>query len=124
MDNKKCTESLLIERIISCEPIKIILGVLIRFGKEFEDNIYERQCIKLNNDNKLYSLISYSETNEILCFKFENNIDLNFTKKDNDIICTIGTETFIMNNIIRKCYKKMNFNSDELDRIVDFIKPN
>jgi hypothetical protein len=116
------------ERVIAAEPVKITVGISTKLESESTNNLYRRQCIKIGNDNKLYPLLSCSETPDNLCFKFEDNVDLNLMKKNNDIVYNIKTnnlnETNVMNNTVRNFYKSISFNSNELDKIADFIKPN
>jgi hypothetical protein len=132
MFNKKC---LSIDRIIGYDPIKITIGVsneVLTLPKRklqpIEYNNFKRQCIKFENDPKLYSLVSYNETKTELHYEFENNIHLKFIKQNNNILYNIKygnlNETVIMTDLFKKLIKKINFNSTELDKIVDFINYN
>lgn len=70
---------------------------------------------------------SYCQTDNTLCYEFENNIKLCFIKEKNgDIIYNIKKDnkstTKIMDPQFVNNYKNMNLKSKEFDLIGDFLK--
>jgi hypothetical protein len=115
--------TMVIDRIIVAEPHRIEIGVCGVVGKE--NNPYKTQVIRVNN-KPLKSLVNYTETSNSLIYDFEDNIKLQLTKRDNDIIYHIKTNdiehTSIVHPIIRNNWKRISLKSDELDKIDDFMK--
>jgi hypothetical protein len=110
------------DRIICQEPYMIHVGAYLK-GKE--DNPYKMQVIRVN-DKPLKTLVSFVESSNALQYEFEDNISLKLMKKDNDIVYHIKTDeinhTGVMNDMIRKHWKDVSWNSKELDRIGTFVK--
>ena len=115
---------MIIDRIIVAEPYRIEVGVCGTVGKE--NNPYKAQVIRVNN-GQLKSLVNYTETNNSLIYDFEDNVKLQLTKRDNDIIYHIKTEdiehTINMHPFVRRAWKTISLKSEELDKIADFVKP-
>ena len=116
--------SMLIDRIIVAEPHRIEVGVCGTVGKE--NNPYKSQVIRINN-GPLKSLVNYTETHNSLIYDFEDNVKLQLTKRENDIVYHIKTEdiehTSNMNPLVRQIWKTISLKSEELDKIADFVKP-
>ncbi len=117
--------AMIIDRIIVAEPHRIDVGVCGIVGKE--NNPYKTQVIRVNN-GQLKSLVNYTETSNSLIYDFEDNIKLQLTKRENDIIYHIKTNdieyTSNMNPVVRQIWKKISLKSEELDKISDFVKLN
>ncbi len=114
--------TMVIDRIICTEPYLVNIGVCGIVGKE--DNPYKKQVIRVNN-GQLKSLVNYTVTSNSIIYDFEDNIKLQFTKRENDIVYHIKTNdiehTSIVPNILRNNYSKISLASEELDKIADFF---
>ncbi len=124
MGNKQLGPSMLIDRIITNDPYPIYVGVNGEVGKK--DNPYGKQVIRVN-DGSLKPLVSFTETNNSLIYDFEDNVKLQLTKRDDDIVYHIKTNdidhTSLVNPSIRKNWKTISLTSNELDKIAGFINP-
>ncbi len=129
--NKKNTlfsgPAMVIDRIIVAEPHRIEVGVCgFDVSKNKENNPYKSQVIRVNN-GPLKSLVNYTETSNSLIYDFEDNIKLQLTKREKDIVYHIKTEdiehTSNMNPLVRQIWKTISLKSKELDKIADFVKP-
>ncbi len=129
--NKKNTlfsgPAMVIDRIIVAEPHRIEVGVYgFDVSKNKENNPYKSQVIRVNN-GPLKSLVNYTETSNSLIYDFEDNIKLQLTKREKDIVYHIKTEdiehTSNMNPLVRQIWKTISLKSKELDKIADFVKP-
>ena len=114
---------MIIERIITAEPYSVCIGVNGEVGEE--RNPYKTQVIRVNN-GQLKSLVNFTETNNSLIYDFEDNIKLQLTKRENDIIYHIKTEnieyTSNVHPLVRNHWKTISLKSEELDKIADFVK--
>jgi hypothetical protein len=80
--------------------------------------------------NNYYSLLNFIESENTLTYLFENNTQLIFNKNNNIIKIIFITYLnnnkieyiFDMNSIIIKYYKPILMDTQEFDKIVDFIK--
>lgn len=114
------------DRIIDSEPL-ILIGICGAKKEDDKINPFAIQCLRLNGENKLYSLKSYQKTNQSLCYEFENDIKLCFMKQlDNKIaynLKTLNTNTTKeMDNFFVNNFKPLHLASNEFDLIDDFIK--
>ena len=116
-------EQLKSERLID-NDLKIYIGLVYQTD---DLNPYSAQAIKIGTNN-VKRLETFIETTNGLIYKFEDNIELILSKREDDIFIGFknGDEKIIttkMNRIIRKLYKQL-FNNQvslELNKIYDFI---
>lgn len=121
------------ERVIT-DDIKI--GVLNK-GSTLVDSEYNH--LKYTNQgicykNQYYNLIQAKNEDTKLIYNFRglyptDNITLELTLKNSDIYCSLynynsSFETGYINNIIRKTYKTINFDSKEIDWIFELFNKN
>jgi hypothetical protein len=123
--NQKLEPYMKVDRIVSAEPYLIHVGVNFETGDI--SNPFKNQVIRIGDD-KLRSLVSYSETKDVLEYEFEENVQLKLMKKDGDVVYHIKTNdinyTSKVNDIIRKHWKSISFSSNELDKISTWMKRN
>jgi hypothetical protein len=86
--------------------------------------VKHKQYIKINN--KLYYLKKNYKSNLYISFTFDNNIVLSFIKFDDYIMISAFDDngnilTKHMDPTLIKNFKKINYNSQEIDYIYDFI---
>ena len=116
--------NLIIERQLANEPINIKLGVCGSIGDP--QNPYRTQCIKINNEFNAHSLLAFCETSNALIYDFEDDIKLTIMKSNNKINYNIKNPninlTCEMDSVHRKWIKTISMSSNELDKIVDFVK--
>lgn len=116
------------DRIIDSEP-NILIGICGQKKADDKTNPFAIQCLRLYDENKLYSLKSYQQTDKSLCYEFENDIRLCFLKQHNGKIAynlkTPSTDTTKqMDEVLVNHFKPLHFASPEFDLIDDFIKTN
>ena len=115
--------SMVIDRIITAEPYPVYVGVNGAVGQE--GNPYKTQVIRVNN-GPLKSLINFTETNNSLIYDFEDNIKLQLTKREDDVVYHIKTNdieyTSNIHPIVRNHWKTISLKSEELDKIATFVK--
>ena len=108
--NQKLGPYMKVDRIVSAEPYLIHVGVNFETGDE--SNPFKNQVIRIGDD-RLRSLVSYSETKDALEYEFEENVQLKLMKKDGDVVYHIKTNdinyTSKVNDIIRKHWKSISF---------------
>ena len=116
--------AMIIDRIITAEPYPVYVGVNGTVGQK--ENPYKTQVIRVNN-GPLKSLVSFTETNNSLIYDFEDNIKLQLTKRDNNVVYHIKTNDIEYTNnihpIVRKHWKTISLASNELDKIAPFVRP-
>ncbi len=107
---------MMIERIIAADPHEIYIGI-----SEGE------QVIRVDRGD-LKKLISFHDRNGKLHYEFEGNILLEFMKSENgEIQYRLQVPPFeviqMMNPVVQKHWKNIEFKSDEFDKIGVFINP-
>lgn len=123
---KKILYTLKQDRLIDSEP-EILIGICGQKREDDKANPFAIQCLRLYDENKLYSLKAYQQTDKSLCYEFENDIRLCFLKQHNDKIAynlkTPSTNTTKqMNELLVNRFKPLHFASNEFDLIDKFIK--
>jgi hypothetical protein len=108
--------SMMIERIIAADPHEIYIGI-----SEGE------QVIRVDRGD-LKKLISFHDRIGKLHYEFEGNILLEFMKSENgEIQYRLQVPPFeviqMMNPVVQKHWKNIEFKSDEFDKIGAFINP-
>ncbi len=123
MGNKISSERLLFDRVIDGEE-QIYIGVN---GNKNQDNPMSTQKIHLG-DFQYKNLHFFTSTPTNLTYEFEDNVMLRFYKNEkNEVFYNIKCpeknidKTKIMNEICVKNFKKIEFHSNEFDKIYDFI---
>jgi hypothetical protein len=114
------------DRFISFDEPKITIGIC---GKKHADdklNPLSHQCIRINDNDELYSLKTYIRSDTSICYEFEKDIRLCFIKHEKDILYNLKTKnidtTQQMDNDIINNFKPLMLASKEFDMINDFIK--
>jgi|LauGreDrversion4_2_1035121.scaffolds.fasta_scaffold15110_4 hypothetical protein len=115
----------IIERQLVNEPVNIKFGVCGGAGEP--SNPYKTQCIKINNESRPHSLLTFCETSNALIMDFEDNIRLTLMKSSDDKInYNIKTNSINMTNELdtfhRTWIKPVLMGAPELDKMVRFIK--
>jgi hypothetical protein len=112
-----------VQRIIAYKPTKIIIGICI--NNENNINVF-KQCIAIDDELIPNQLISCTENKIMLCYKFDNDIKLNFMKHKTQILYHIESKNVsiskFMDDDLRQQFKEIKFYSTELDKIFNFIK--
>jgi hypothetical protein len=116
----------LIERQLVSEPVIIMLGI----GRISDTYSIKKQCIKINEESKLHCLLHFVETHNSLTYDFEDNIKLTIMKTLSSDICNIyynlRTDSLNISDKLsdndRRWFKTININSEQLDKLADFIK--
>ena len=114
------------DRIIDSE-LNILIGICGQKKADDRSNPFAVQCLRLNDENKLYSLKSYQKTDQSLCYEFENDIRLCFLKESNGKIAynlktPKANTTKEMDELFVNHFKPLHFASNEFDLIGEFIK--
>ncbi len=116
-------ESIMLDRVIDGEA-GIFIGVN---GNEIEGVPISKQklCLK---DEPYRKLKFFTKSPNNLIYEFEDNIILSFYNNDkNEVYYNLKhpqkniNQTKLVNPLIRKIYKRIDFNSEELDHIHDMI---
>ncbi len=122
MGNSIYPQRMTIDRLIVAEPHYISVGVSGQVGSDV--NPYKEQVIRID-DGPLKSLVSFTENEQSLHYEFEDNINLKFMKKDNDIVYHLKTDninyTSKLNDFNRQFFKSISLKSNELDKIHNFF---
>ena len=96
-------------------------GVLIEIGRY--NNKYPTQGIRLNY-NTIYGLQEFKKTDDKLYYKFENDTHLEVYRKNNEIWYKANIDGYKLEKsidpAITKFYKKISWDSDELDELHNF----
>ncbi len=122
MGNKQTHESLMFDRVIDGES-GIWVGVN---GTEEPNNPMSKQKLHIQGE-PFKKLKFFSKTDTNLTYEFENDITLRFYKNSQGIYYNLIhpskniNETKIMNDIVKRHFKKIGFNSNELDHIYDLV---
>lgn len=120
---------LIADRMICVDP-NIRIGVNGHKNTQIDNPLYI-QKIKVNNESDAHSLLSVTETENTILYKFEKDIELQFDRKcDTDNKCDILFKllypglniTKQMDPVVVDLYKNVSFSSPELDKIGPFIK--
>ena len=96
-----------VEKFIYNRDINIDPSIVIGIVSYNENMLYGHQALKLNQENIIHRLISYNETPDSIRYVFENNKELYFIKKYNQININlyqdrVVTHSSIMSDKIRK----------------------
>ena len=114
----------IIERQLVNEPVNIKFGVCGNAGEP--TNPYKNQCIKINDEPKPHSLLTFCETPNTLIMDFEDNIRLTLMKSADKINYNIKTNGINMTNELdnfnRNWIKPVHMGAPELDKMVAFVK--
>ncbi len=123
--NYMSEKNLIIERQLTNEPVNIKFGVCGIAGEQ--SNPYKIQCIKINNESCIHSLLTFCETPNAIIMDFEDDIKLKLMKSSNgEINLNIKTNSINMTNQLdnfhRTWIKPVHMGAPELDKMVQFIK--
>lgn len=116
-------ETLKCDRLIDAEN-HIYVGIVCQNNQ----NSLSGQAIRIGTGN-IKRLEQFIETPTQLIYEFETNTVMTLSKKDNEVIVNISepdTNVHLqkpMHTMVRTFSKEINWNSTELDKIVDFIQP-
>ncbi len=125
MGNKIAHESLIFDRVIDGEA-GIWVGVN---GTEEPNNPMGKQKLCLQN-GQYQKLKFFTKTDNNLMYEFENDITLRFYKNPDGVYYNFKypskqiDQTKLMHQVVCSNYKKIGFNSNELDQIYDLINSN
>lgn len=113
---------LIIHRVLSIDPINVTYGICAAPMGNL--NPMKNQCIQING-GKPHQLLVFTETPESLAYEFEDNIFLSLWKIKNKIYWSIKfnsiDKTLELDPIYYNLIKKISWDSEQLDKIVDFI---
>ncbi len=123
MGNKVTHQSLTFDRVIDGDS-GIYVGV-----NGFQDPDYpmSKQKLLIQDENQYRKLKFFTKTESGLTYEFEDNVILRFYKNNDGVYYNLKhpnkkiDETKLMNKTVREWYKKIEFNSNELDQIYDLI---
>ena len=113
-----------VERQLVNEPVNIKFGVCGGSGEQ--SNPYKTQCIKIDNETKPHSLLTFFETPNTISMEFEDDIRLTLMKSGDKVNYNLKTSTINttreLDTFHRNWIKSVHMGSPELDKMVDFIK--